>query len=322
MKRREFVALLGGAATWPLAAQAQQPVIGFVSARSPSESASVVAAFRQGLGEAGYSEGQNAHIAFRWAEGQYDRLPSLAADLVDRQVAVIAAFGPPAALAAKAATSTIPIIFGVGVDPLAVGLVASINRPGGNVTGATFFSAPLAEKRFGVLRELLPKMELLAFLMNPEYPDIQSQVKILEATAGALGQRLAVLPAATVEEIDAAFASMAQHRANALMVAGDPFFDANRRHIVASAARQAVPAIYHWREYVVGGGLMSYGASIGDAYRQAGIYAARILKGEKPAELPVVQPTKFDMAINLKTAKALGLVVPATLLALADEVIE
>jgi putative ABC transport system substrate-binding protein len=245
----------------------------------------------------------------------------MAADLVDRHVTVIAAFGPPAALATKAATSTIPIVFSVGVDPLAVGLVASINRPGGNVTGATFFSGPLAAKRFGLLRELLSKIELLAFLVNPEYPAVESQIKDVETAAGA-GQHLLILKASTIAEIDAAFASLARQQANALMVGGDPFFDANRRHIIASAARQAIPAIYHWREYVVGGGLMSYGASIADAYRQVGIYAGRILKGEKPADLPVMQPTKFDMAINLKTAKSLSLVVPPTLLAIADEVIE
>jgi putative tryptophan/tyrosine transport system substrate-binding protein len=324
MRRREFLGVLGGSTivAWPLAALAQHPVIGFVSTRSPSESASVEAAFRKGLGETGYIEGHNVHIAFRWAEGQYDRLPSLAADLVDRHVAVIAAFGPPAALAAKAATSTIPIVFSVGVDPLAVGLVGSINRPGGNVTGATFFSGPLAAKRLGLLREFLQKIELLAFLVNPEYPNVESQVNDVETAAGALGQRVLILKATSIAEIDAAFASLARQRANALMVGGDPFFDINRKHIIASAAHQAVPAIYHWHEYVVGGGLMSYGASIGDAYRQVGVYAGRVLKGEKPAGLPVMQPTKFDMAINHKTAKALGLVVPPTLLALADEVIE
>ena len=322
MKRREFITLLGCAATWPVAARAQHPVIGFVSTRSPSESAAVEAAFRKGLDEAGYLEGQNIQIAFRWAEGRYDRLPSLTADLVDRGVAVIAAFGPPAALAAKAATSTIPVVFSVGVDPLAVGLVTSINRPGGNVTGATFFSGPLVAKRVGLLRDLLSKIDLLAFLVNPNYPNIGSQLKEAETAVGILGQRLLVLKAATIAEIDAAFALVGQQRANALMVSGDPFFDANRKHILVQAERQGVPAIYHWREYVVGGGLMSYGASISDAYHQVGIYAGRILKGERPAELPVIQPTKFDMAINLKTAKALELVVPPTLLALADEVIE
>ena len=322
MRRRQFFAFLGGAATWSYAARAQQPVIGFVSTRSPSESASVEAAFRKGLGEAGYMEGRNVQILFRWADGQYDRLPSLTADLVDRRVAVIAALGPPAALAAKAATSTIPIVFNVGADPLSMGLVTSMNRPGGNVTGSTFFSGMLATKRLGLLRELLPKIELLAFLVNPAYPDIESQVKEVETAAAALGQRIIILKAATIAEIDAGFALVSQQRGNALMIGSDPFFDANRGHIVALAARQAVPAIYHWREYVVGGGLMSYGASIGDAYRQVGVYVGRVLNGEKPADLPIMQPTKFDMAINLKTAKALGLTVPANLLALADEVIE
>jgi putative ABC transport system substrate-binding protein len=322
MRRRQFLFFLGGSAAWPLTARAQQPVIGFVSTRSPSESASVEKAFRKGLGEAGYTEGQNVQILFRWAEGQYDRLPSLVADLVDRRVALIVALGPPAALAAKAATSTIPIVFSMGADPLSVGLVANINRPGGNVTGATFFSGPLAAKRLGLLRELLPKIELLAFLVNPDYPDIESQVKDVETAAGALGQRVLILKAKTIAEIDAAFASLSQQQATALMVSGDPFFDANRGHIIALAARQALPAIYHWSEFVTAGGLMSYGASIGDAYRQVGIYSGRILDGEKPADLPVVQPTKFDMALNLKTTKALGLTVPANLLALADKVIE
>jgi putative ABC transport system substrate-binding protein len=328
MKRRQFITLLGGAVTsWPLAARAQQPkpglpVIGFISGRSPDESTSVVAAFQRGLSEVAYVAGQNVQITFRWAQGQYNRLPSLAADLVRVPAAVIAAFGPPAALAAKAATTTIPIVFNVGVDPVTVGLVASLNRPGGNVTGMTLLTASLAAKRLGLLRELIGKADLMAVLVNSTISEGVTQATDVQDAARETGQRIIILNAATDAEIDAAFATLAQQHAGALIVGSDQFFDTRRDRMIALAARQGVPAIYHWREFAAAGGLMSYGTSIADAYRQVGIYAGRILKGEKPADLPVLQPTKFEFVINLKTAKTLGLTLPSGLLAIADEVIE
>jgi len=323
MKRREFIVLLGGAAAaWPLVARAQQPampVIGFVSSRSPGESASVVAGFRQGLKEVGYAEGRNVHIAFRWAEGRYDRLPALAAELVEIQVAVIlAAGGSQTGLAAKAATSTIPIV-NIGSDPDRVGLVASLNRPGGNVTGVSLLSWPVTPKRLELLRELVPTATIIGVLVNPNAANTEIESREIQTAARTVGQQIRVLSATTEREIDAAFAAVTQHGIGALVIGADAFFDSRRDLAVALAAQYAVPTIYG---FAAPGGLISYGASIPEGYRQAGIYVGRILKGEKPADLPILQPTKFELVINLKTAKALGLTVPPTLVAIADEVIE
>ena len=327
MRRREFISLLGGAAAaWPLSARAQQPampVIGFLSSRSADDSARVVAAFRQGLAEMGYAEGRNAEIEFRWAQGQFDRLPALAAELVRRPVAVLATVGgSQTTLAASAATATIPIIFGIGEDPVKEGLVPNLNRPGENMTGVTFSTSLLVAKRLGLLRDLVPTAEVIALLVNQNSSQGQGQEKDIEEAARTVGQRLVILNGGTDEEIDASFANLAQQKVGALLVGSDPFFDPRRERLIALSARYAVPAIYQFREFVLAGGLMSYGASITDMYRQVGVYVGRVLKGDKPADLPVVQPTKFEFVINLKTAKALGLTIPAGLISFADEVIE
>jgi putative ABC transport system substrate-binding protein len=327
MNRRELMALLGGtAAAWPLAARAQQramPVIGFLSGTSPGPYASYVAAFHQGLSDAGYVEGQNIAIEYRWAEGHYDRLPALAADLVGRKVDVIAASGgTPAARAAKSATSTIPIVFTSGTDPVAAGLVTSLARPGGNLTGVSFLVVELNPKRLELLTELVPQARVIALLVNPTNTNAERTIRNMEEAARAKGVQLAILKVGSESEIDVAFASLVQLQAGALVVGADAFFNSRREQLVALASRHAVPAIYEGRESAASGGLISYGTSISSVYRQLGIYAGKILAGAKPADLPVQQPTKFELVINLKTAQALGLTVPQALLARADEVIE
>jgi putative tryptophan/tyrosine transport system substrate-binding protein len=324
MNRREFISLLAAAATWPRAARAQQPampVIGYLDAGSAAERTRQVAAFRKGLGEAGYQEGQNVALELRWAEGQYGRFGELAADLVRRRVSVIATPGSAAAaLAAKAATATIPIVFGVGSDPVQEGLVASLNRPGGNVTGINFFTVELVAKRTELLRELVPAAKRLAVLVNPTDPEGYQTLRDAQAAAG--GQQIVAIEAASGRDIDAAFTRMAREQVDALFVAPGTFFNTRRVQLAILAARHALPAIYSVRAYPEVGGLISYGTDVLDAFRQVGVYTARILKGARPADLPVVQSTKFELVINLNTARALGLDVPATVLARADEVIE
>ena len=325
MKRRKFISLLGGAAGWPLAAHAQQPalpVIGFLGVRSPDDTVTL-AAFRRGLSEGGFIEGQNVTIEYRWAIGQYDRLPAQAAELVQKPVAVlVSAGGEPAALAAKAATSTIPIVFTIGDDPVTLGLVASFNRPGGNLTGINIFTTTLEAKRLGLLHELVPQAAAIGVLLNANFPAAERQLRDVQGAARAIGLQIHALRANIDREIEVAFETVASQRIAALAVAASPFFTTRRDKIVALAARHAVPTMYTAREYAVDGGLMSYGIDVPDVYRQIGLYAARILKGAKPADLPVLQPTKFETVINLKTAKALRLTIPDKLLALADEVIE
>jgi putative ABC transport system substrate-binding protein len=298
------------------------PVIGFLHSGSPEPNANRVAAFRKGLSEAGYVEGQNVAIEFRWAEGAYDRLPALATDLVRRQVAVIVASAPPAARAAKAATTTIPIVFTSGGDPVELGLVSSLNRPGANVTGVSFLLNELGAKRLELLRELVPTATSIGFLVNPTRPSSEAETKYTRQGAQRFGAQLSVLNASTEREIDRAFANFAQQKVHALLVGTDPFFLTRRDQIVALAARLAVPTIYNLREYVRAGGLMSYAPSLADTYRQAGVYTGKILKGAKPADLPVTQPTKYELTINLRTAKSLGLMVPLIMQMTADEVIE
>ena len=326
MRRRDFITLLGGAAAaWPLAARAQQPampVIGYLDGGSPETSAQVVAAIRKGLSETGYVEGRNVAIEYRWAEANYDRLPALASDLALRQVAVIVAMGTPSAFAAKAATSSIPVIFGGGVDPVQAGLVASLNQPGGNVTGVTSMNAEIEAKRLGLLYELLPRATRFAVLVNPNNPLADVDIKDAQASAMATGRQIEIFTASTNREIDAAFASLAQMRADALLIGPDVFFTNRRVQLATLAVRHAVPAIYAFREFAEAGGLMSYGTSGTDRDRQVGVYTGRILKGEKPANLPVLRPTKFEFVINLQTARMLGLEIPPSLLGRADEVIE
>jgi len=325
MRRREFISLLGGAATaWPLAARAQQPaipIIGFLNTRGPSEDAHLVAAFRQGLAETGYVEGSNVKIEYRWAGGHNDRLPELAADLVSRQVAVIAA-NSQATVAAKAATSTIPIVFITGADPVQVGFITSLRRPGGNLTGVTSLDTELGGKRLQLLHELLPDARTIAALVNPTFPGSDVQTADLQAAASGLGLQLHVLHASTAAEIDAVIANVVRLQAKGLVIANDPFFNSWSEQLGALALRHGVPAIYEFHPFVAAGGLMSYGGSITDLYRLFGTYTGRVLKGEKPAELPVQQATKVELIINLKAAKALGLEVPTALLVRANEVIE
>jgi putative ABC transport system substrate-binding protein len=325
MQRRSFITLLAGAASWAPAARAQKalPVIGFLSAVSPGPYAPFVAAFREGLSETGYVEGQNLTIEYRWAEENYDRLPALAADLVSRKVDLIATGGGTiSAITAKNVTSTIPIVFAGGGDPVANGLVASLARPGGNVTGVGFLAVELMPKRLELLSELVPSARVIVLLVNPNNPNTEREMREVPGAARAKGLQLHLLKARSENEIDAAFASLARLRADALLITGDVFFNVRRDQLVASASRHGIPTIYGFREFAISGGLVSYGTSITAVYHQVGIYAGQILKGTKPADLPVQQPTKFELVINLKTARALGLTVPQAVLARADEVIE
>jgi len=327
MRRREFIkTIFGSAAMWPLLARAQQPpmpVVGFMSGRSPDDSRHLLAAFHQGLGEAGFTEGKNVAIEYRWALGQYDRLPALAADLVKQRVAVLVAVGgDPSAGAAKEATSTIPVVFGIGGDPVKARLVESLARPGGNATGYTLLSPLLEPKRLGMLHDLVPNASVFGVLMNAGFAPAEAQLTTLEKAAETLAQRIEIFKASNDTELAASLDLLGQRKVGALLVMASPYFDTRRDRIIAAAAQNKLPAIYQLREYAADGGLISYGPSITDAYRLGGAYAGQILKGAKPADLPVLQPTKFEFVVNLKTAKALGLAIPAGLISFADEVIE
>ena len=326
MRRREFIMLSAGAATtWPRRASAQPalPTIGFLSSRSAADSAALVAAFRRGLGDTGHVEGRNVAVEYRWADGQYDRLPALAAELVRRRVAVlVTAGGEPSALAAKAATSTIPIVFTIGGDPVKIGLVESLNRPGGNATGISLLTTAPESKRLELLHELVPRARLVGVLINPNYQEAESQVREIREAAAKLQRSIHVAYARNDAELRSAFATLVRERADALLVSADPYFDTRPDRIIAFAAEHRLPAVYQFRQYAVRGGLMSYGVSIADGYQQVGSYAGQILKGAKPADLPVFQSIKFEFIVNAKTARALGLELPAMLLARADEVIE
>jgi putative tryptophan/tyrosine transport system substrate-binding protein len=324
MRRREFIAGLGGAAAWPLAVRAQQPampVVGFLRSSTLAASMPLVTAFRQGLKELSFVEGQNVAVEYRYADNQVDRLPALIADLLGRPVAVIVG-DTIAAIPVKAATATVPIVFGTGGDPVTQGLVASLNRPGGNATGVVFFATQLGAKRLELLRQLVPRATTIAMLMNPNSPNFAAERSDAQAAAQAIGQQLVILDVSNDRDIETAFATLMNRGAGALLVGSGTFLTSNAERLVALAARDGLPAIYPQREAALAGGLMSYGTSLTDAYRQIGVYTGRILKGEKPAELPVIRSTKFEFVLNLKTVKALGLDVPPTLLALADEVIE
>jgi putative ABC transport system substrate-binding protein len=326
MRRREFIRLLGGSlAAWPIMVRAQtpMPLIGFMSGRAPEESKHLLAAFHKGLDEVGFIEGKNVTIEYRWAFGQYDRLPAIAGELVKRNVAVLVAVGGDVSgMAAKQATSTIPIVFGFGSDPVQAGMVASLSRPGGNATGYVLLTNEMESKRLGILHDLVPNASVVGVLLNPNFPPAAMQLAALENAARAINQRLAVFRASNESELDACFKLLVEQHIGALLVAGDPYFDTQRARIAGFAAQNKLPAIYHFRDYAVAGGLISYGPRITDGYRQAGIYTGQILKGAKPGDLPMVQPTNYEFVINLKTAKALGMTIPSGLISFADEVIE
>jgi putative ABC transport system substrate-binding protein len=323
--RREFIALVGGATTWPFAAHAQpsaMPVVGFMVAGSRAALRDEIVAFEAGLREMGFAEGQNLTLEYRFAEGQFERFPAFAADLIQRRASVIAASSPQGALAAKQATTTIPVVFSIGADPVEVGLVSSLSHPGGNVTGVYQFTAGLESKRLGLLHEMVPKADIVGVLVNPNYTAAESQLRDVQDSAAHLGLKLVIVRANTENEFDAAFSTVVSQRAGAILVCASPFFNSRRQQLVVLASSHALPAIFEWRDFAIAGGLMSYGTSLNNAYRQAGVYAGRILKGEKASDLPVVQSTKFEFVINLSTAKALHINVPPTLSARADEVIE